>query len=118
MSNRFLLPAATMLVGIIIWVVFIVLHGANGWVHELSPWSDLAASLLAGGLIVYSGIRCRQVGGPRVGQIIRTCILLFMAIYTLLKLTVSAGILLILAAAPTAFMALQGATNTEGIEEG
>jgi hypothetical protein len=55
MDSKFLVPIATMLGGLGVFVAFAIWHAAVGKSTALSPWLTAGACLVAGGLIVFSG---------------------------------------------------------------
>jgi hypothetical protein len=71
MEKKFILPAFTMIGGIIVWLVLLLIHGSENF----SFLMELLLSLAAGFLIWFSAVRCRMADGPREGNIIRTIIL-------------------------------------------
>jgi hypothetical protein len=82
MKNKFFIPVAAMLAGIVVWVIFLILHETGIVLNPHSLWQSAISCLIAGGLIVFSGIRCRQVNGPRVGNVVRTILLIILAAIT------------------------------------
>jgi hypothetical protein len=82
MEKKFFVPAVSMLAGVFVWIVFLVFHETVGEVNGWSTWLEMGLCLAAGGLIVFSGFRCRQVGGPRIGNIVRTIFLIVMTAIT------------------------------------
>ena len=108
MRSKYFIPAATMIAGLIVWVVLIVLHETVDAVgkHPLKLGAGLC--LVAGGLIARSGLRCRQVNGPRLGNIVRTGLLIVMAAVTWWRIGAIAAIVLLVAAVVTGVLALMG----------
>ena len=116
MRNKFFIPAATMLGGLFVWIAFLVFHEVNGGINESSLWPGAGLCLVAGGLVFFSAVRCRKVGGPRIGNIVRTVLLIVMAAITYWRVgTVDAAVL-----AATAIMAgvlvLMGANQQKTTE--
>ena len=117
MTNKFFVPAATMVAGMLIWVAFLVLHETGIGVTGRSPWPEAGLCLVAGGLVVFSGVRCRQVGGPRMGNIVRTVLLIVAAAVTGWRVgTLAAGVL-VAAAIATGVVALMATGQPEAAED-
>jgi hypothetical protein len=112
-EKRYTVPAVTMLVGIAVWVAFLVASGSGDWVAEYAPWSELVVGLVVGGTVVFSGVSCRRVGGPRIGQIVRTGLLLLMAGITYFVIGSVAGTALAACSLATAAMALASPPEAE-----
>ena len=88
-----MVPAVTFLSGLAVWIVFFVLYLSGNLLQGL--WLNMALILVAAGLILFSGIRCKKAGGPRMGSIVRACVLLVLALLTNWKVGgIEAGILL------------------------
>lgn len=98
MEQRLLVPTASFLGGLAVWLVLGLLYATVASSEAMSPWSALARSAMPGGLIVLSVVRCRQAGGPKVGNVVRACVLLVMAAVTYLAGPVVAAILVACAA--------------------
>ncbi len=96
MEKKFIVPAVSFLSGVAIWIVFFVLHLTGNLLQAL--WLNPGLNLLAGGLILFSGIRCKKAGGPRVGSIVRACVLLVLALLTYWKVGVIEAVILLAAA--------------------
>jgi hypothetical protein len=103
MKNKFFLPASTMLISILVWIVFLILHP-----DKLSLWLGLALCLAAGGLMVFSALSCRHVRGPRIGNFIRTGLLVIMTAITGWRGGFTETVVLALAAIVTSVLALMG----------
>lgn len=94
MEKKFVVPAVSFLSGLAIWITFFVLYLSGNLLQ--GHWLNAALSFIAGGLILFSGIRCNKAGGPRMGSIVRGSVLLVLAILTFWKIGfIAAGILLI-----------------------
>ena len=91
MDKQFVVPAVSFIAGLLLWVAFYVSHVTGDWIQRQAPWLELAWCLVVGGLIVYSAVRCRLAGGPRVGAFVRTGVLLVMAFFTLWKVGIAAA---------------------------
>ena len=55
MQDKFIVPEATMVAGIVVWVGFVILRMV---LRKRAPWSprvDVGACAAAGGLVVFSG---------------------------------------------------------------
>jgi len=108
MEDRYKLPAATMLAGLFVWLAFLALHLTVRPVAALAPWLGVVLCACVGGLVAFSGFRCRQVGGPTLGNIVRTGLsLVLSALSAWLFGWLAAGVLLV-AACVTAALALVG----------
>jgi hypothetical protein len=55
MDSKFILPIATMLGGLALWVAFLIWRAVSGGAAG-SPLLEAAVCLLAGGLVVFSGV--------------------------------------------------------------
>ena len=55
MDSKFFVPIAAMLGGLVVWVVFLIWHAVAGKTGG-APWLDATLCLVAGGLIVFSGV--------------------------------------------------------------
>ena len=108
MTSKFFVPVATMIAGILVWVAFLVLCETGDVMNEWSKWLGAGFCLATGGLVVFSGIRCRQVGGPRVGSIVRTILLIIMAAITYWRIDVVFAGVLAAAAIVTGILAIMG----------
>jgi hypothetical protein len=113
LEKKYTVPAVTMLLGIAVWVALLVASGSGDWVAEYAPWSELAVGLTAGGTVVFSGVSCRRVGGPRIGQIVRTGLLLVMAGVTYFVIGSVAATVLAACSLATAAMALASPAEAE-----
>jgi len=54
-DSKFLVPIATMLGGVGVFVAFAIWHAVAGKSIAWSPWAAAGVCLVAGGLIVFSG---------------------------------------------------------------
>jgi hypothetical protein len=106
MKNKFFLPASTMLASILVWVVFLILHGKG--VRPDGLWLGLGLCLAAGVLMIFSAFSCRHVRGPRIGNFIRTGLLAIMAAVTCWRAGIVETIVLAVAAVVVGVMALMG----------
>jgi chromate transport protein ChrA len=95
MEKKFIVPAVSFLSGVAIWIVFFVLHLTGNLFQALLLNAGL--SLLAGGLILFSGIRCKKAGGPRMGSVIRASVLFVLALLTCWKVGVIEAVILLVA---------------------
>jgi hypothetical protein len=105
MTNKFFIPAATFLAGLFIWIGFLVFYELGNGMNGGSLWRAAGMCLVAGGFIVFSGARCRQVGGPRLGNILRTIVLIVMAAITYWRIDPVASVVLVAAAIVTGVLA-------------
>lgn len=113
MEKKFVVPAVSFLAAVFIWVTFFVLYLVGSWMQGLAPWLEVALCLVVGGLTLFSAVRCHQVGGPRVGSIVRAVVLLLMAVFTFWKVGIIAACVLLLAAVVTGARALLGSRQPE-----
>lgn len=98
MEKKFIVPATTMLAGIITWIILLLLKGKN----DDALWLELIFSIAAGSLIFFSAVRCKKAEGPLGGNIFRTILLIALAALSYFFIGgVSAVILLIAAIATT-----------------
>lgn len=111
MEKKFILPGTTMLVGIAIWIAFLIIAGTNG---EPSARMQVMQGLIVGGLFIFSALRCHHVGGPRVGSLVRAIVLLVLAVASYLKIgLLTAALLLIAAIVPVLLFLTSGAAPAE-----
>ena len=95
-----------MIVGILVWVAFLVLCETGKIIIEQSKYLGAGFGLVVAGLLVYSGFSCRQEGGPRLGNIVRTIMLIIMAAITYWRIDVIPAALLAAGAIFTTIFAL------------
>jgi hypothetical protein len=94
MDKKYRVTISTMLAGILVWIILIILHETAGAICGRSPGFEAGMCAVVGALIVFSGISCRQVGGPRIGNVVRTALLLITGLITWWRVgPVSASIL-------------------------
>ena len=98
MKSKFVVPASTMLVSLVGWITFL-------FTARTALWLGVAVALAAGGLMVFSAVRCHAVGGPRAGNVVRAVLLALMAASAYWRVGVLAGHLLVAAAAGVAVQA-------------
>jgi hypothetical protein len=106
MTNKLFVPVATMLAGVLVWVALLVLHEVSGGTNGRSLWLGAGLCLAAGALVVFSGVRCRQVGGPRLGNIVRTILLIAFAAVTCWRVGIIPAGVLVAGAIATGVLAL------------
>jgi len=96
MEKKFVVPGFSFLAGLAVWITFFVIYLSGNLLQGL--WLTSGLCLIAGGIVLFSGLRCKKAGGPRMGSIIRACVLLVLALLTYWKVgVVEAGILLVAA---------------------
>ncbi|HSG27370.1 MAG TPA: hypothetical protein VLA34_02730 [Candidatus Krumholzibacterium sp.] len=117
MEKKFIVPAVTFLIALAGWIAFIIMYVKGAWIVGMSPWSEIVLCLVFSGLMVFSGTRCRQVGGPRYGVIIRASVLAVMAIFTFWKVGIIAGIALLAGAIIAGTQACTGQYETDSDEK-
>ena len=98
MDKKFIAPAGIMIVTLILWIGFAVTH------LQYSKTVGTLICLSAGILMPVSAIPCRQAGGPRIGNIIRTILLLLMGISSYHWINLTGGLLLMAAALLTGIL--------------
>lgn len=108
MKNKFFIPASTMLASLLIWAVFLILHEKGVKLYGQSLWLDAGLCLVVAGLMVLSAFSCRHVRGPRIGNFIRTGLLVILAAITCWRAGIAETILLAIAAIVVGVMALMG----------
>ena len=113
MERRFVVPAVSFIVGVLVWVALLVLHVTGSRVQDPAPWLGVASCLVVGGLIFFSAVRCHQAGGPRVGGIVRAAALFLMALFTFWKIGIVAACVLLAAAIVTGARALMESCRPE-----
>jgi hypothetical protein len=57
MSDKFFIPIAAMLLGLGLWLLFMIVRAFSSTVRSWSPTAEAGLCLAAGGLIVFSGVR-------------------------------------------------------------
>ncbi len=121
MEKEYVVPATTFLSGLAIWLLLLILHETGVLMNTMGM--QLATGLLTGGLLVFSGYRCRKALGPRVGNVIRAGVLIVMALISFWRIGDLAAGLLLASSIPTAIFALlkspapaapAGTSGTEG----
>ena len=117
MEKKFIVPAVTFLAGIFTWVAFLVLHESGGGVSDNSLLMDAGLCLVAGGLITFSAARCRRVGGPRIGNIIRTGVLIVMTAITFWRADAVTACVLMVATILAGIMVLMKVHQSEVTED-
>ncbi len=55
MQDKFIVPVATMIAGIVVWVGFLILRAALRRKVQWSPRVEVGASFAVGGLVAFSG---------------------------------------------------------------
>jgi hypothetical protein len=77
MRSKYLIPAVTGLASLLAWAVLLVLHAAG--TSASATGLELGLCVASAGLMVVSAVRCRQVNGPRAGNVARFVLLFVMA---------------------------------------
>ena len=91
MEKKYIIPASTLIAGILIWVFFLIFKSKE----EITFVSELSLGIITGGLLIFSAFRCRRVGGPKGGNIFRASLLFIMAVITYWLIGMTASILLL-----------------------
>jgi hypothetical protein len=102
LKNKFFLPASSMLASLLVWIVFLIFHKGQ------SQWFGTCFCLAAAGLMVFSAYICRHVRGPRIGNFIRTGLLVTMTAITGWRGGIADTVVLALAAIVVGVVALVG----------
>jgi hypothetical protein len=102
MKNKFFLPASSMLASLLVWIIFLIFHKGQ------SQWFGTGLCLAAGGLMVFSAFSCRHVRGPRIGNFIRTGLLVIMTAVTGWRGGIVETVVLAMAAVAVGVVALMG----------
>ena len=108
MKSKYFVPASTMIAGLLVWIVFLILCEKGDVMSTWPRWLGAVFCLVSGALIVYSGIRCKQIDGPGAGGIVRTAVLLVMAAVTWWRIDLAFAIILAAAAVVMGFIAPRG----------
>lgn len=95
MEKQFIVPALAFLVPLFSWIAVFVLRTTTGTFSGVKPWIETGIYLAIGLLILFSGIRCKQVGGPALGSMVRGGVLLVLAALTWWKAGSPAGLSLL-----------------------
>jgi len=104
MEKKFIVPATTMLAGIIVWVMLLLVNSPGG----NAPWMELLLGITAGGFIYFSAVRCKKAGGPRGGNIFRTILLLAFAVLSYLFIGTASAVVLLIAGIVTSLLIFNG----------
>lgn len=57
MDDKFFIPIAAMLAGLGLWIMFLIVRAFSGSVRDWPIQAETGVCLVAGGLIVFSGVR-------------------------------------------------------------
>jgi hypothetical protein len=109
MEKKYIIPASTLLTGILIWVIFLIVYNKD----EMTLILEVTLGFITGGLLIFSAFRCRKVGGPKSGNIFRASLLFIMAILTYLLVGINAAILLLAASIVILSLALKKSELTK-----
>jgi len=102
MEKKYILPASTLVAGILIWVVFLIVYK-----DKITSISEVSVGLITCGLLIFSALRCRKVGGPKAGNIFRASLLFIMAVLTYWLIEgMTSAIMLLAASVVVLFLAL------------
>jgi hypothetical protein len=101
-KNKFFLPASSMLASLLVWIVFLIFHKSQ------SQWFGAGLCLTAALLMIFSAYICRHVRGPRIGNFIRTGLLVIMTAITGWRGGIAGTVVLALAAVVVGVVALMG----------
>ena len=112
MEKKIIVPASTMLAGIIIWIIFLLINGTEG----SALWMELTIGIVSGGFIFFSGFRCHKVGGPRSGNIFRSVLLLVLAVLSYLLIGVTTSLVLLIAGIVTSLLIFKNPVPVETVE--
>jgi hypothetical protein len=56
-EDKYVVPIATMLAGLVVWIAFLIWHAVAASSNEWSPWLEAGLCLAAGGLVAFSAFR-------------------------------------------------------------
>jgi len=104
-EKKFIVPAAFFLGPVFILIAAVVGYGS--WFALSAPLS-VGLFFLLGAMILFSGIRCQKAGGPRMGNIIRSSVLLVLSVLTWWKAGTAAGAAMLLSAVILGLVAVLG----------
>jgi len=105
MEKKFIVPAVFFLGPVFIWIAAVVGH--NSWFALTANYS-VGLFFILGALILFSGIRCLRAGGPRMGNVIRSSVLLVLAVISWWRAGVPSGAAMLLSAVVLGFVAVLG----------
>lgn len=103
MEKKYIVPASTMLAGILVWVIFLIVYPQE----QITSIAEASIAIICGGLIIFSAVRCRRVGGPKAGNFFRTGLLIVMAVITYWLIGMKAAIILLAASLVVLMLALK-----------
>jgi hypothetical protein len=109
MEKKFIVPASTMLAGLIIWVGFLLISGTGG----SALWLEFIIAIVSGGLIFFSGYRCYKIGGPRTGNIFRSALLLVLAVLSYFLIGITASFVMLAASIATSLLIFKTPVQVE-----
>lgn len=102
MEKKFIVPATTMLGGIIIWIILLLLKDKE----ENILWMELLFGIASGFLIFFSAVRCKKAEGPLGGNIFRTLLLIAFAVLSYFFVGNVSAFILLIAAIATSILVL------------
>jgi len=111
MEKKYIIPASTLIAGILIWVIFLIVYTKD----EMTFISELFLGLITGGLLIFSAFRCRRVGGPKGGNIFRASLLFVIAVLSYWLIGITAAILLLVSSIVVFFVAIKKIENISKI---
>lgn len=93
MEKKYIVPASTFIVGVLIWVIFLIIYSKD----EITPAHEVLLGIITGGLLIFSAYSCRRVGGPKGGNIFRASLLFVVAVLSFWLIGITSAILLLAA---------------------
>ena len=114
MEKKYIIPASTLIAGILIWVIFLLVKSKA----EITFISEVSMGIITGGLLVFSAFRCRRVGGPKGGNIFRASLLFIMAGITFWLIGITAAILLLAGSLVILLLVLRKTEELTKVAEG
>ncbi len=112
MEKKFIVPASTMILGLLLWILFLILYSKG----EIKIQTQVLIGLISGGLILFSAFRCRAAGGPREGNIFRASLLFVMTVLSFWLIGSTSAILLLAASAAVLLLLFRKYRLTETAE--
>ena len=103
MEKKFILPASTLITGIIVWVIFLIVYTSD----NIMQMTEVIIGIITGGIILFSAFTCRRAGGPRSANIFRASVLFVMAVLSFWLIGIIAAILILVASIGIVFIILR-----------
>lgn len=110
MEKKFIVPVSSMLIGLAVWIIFLVVVGSN----KPALWAELLFGVLVGGIILFSAFSCRKAGGAPVANLFRAILLFVMAVITYWLIGIGMAVVLIVASISTGTLVLKAKKSETG----